>query len=72
MTGFLSKRIALKVAVTRSENVLFAGTSVQLSAWTFYRLGTVKGLILSRAIHDLCLYKQLVCSCFPSYLARSL
>ena len=36
---FLSKCIALKVAVTGPENIQFAGASVHLSAGKFYRLG---------------------------------
>ena len=37
--GLLSQCIAFKVAVTGLEDILFAGTSLRLSAWTFYRLG---------------------------------
>ena len=31
--------MALKVDVTGTENVLFAGVSAHLSAWKVYRLG---------------------------------
>ena len=34
-----SKRIALKLDVTGPENILFAGTSLHLSARKFYTLG---------------------------------
>ena len=33
------KHVALKADVVGVENILFAGVSVHLSAWKFYRLG---------------------------------
>ena len=39
MKRFTSKRIALRVDVIGPENILFAGTYVQLSARKFFRLG---------------------------------
>jgi len=37
--GFSSERTALKVDVTKRENILFAGASVYLSVLKFNRLG---------------------------------
>ena len=41
--GSPSDRIALKVDVTGPENILFAGTSMHLSAQKCYRLGQLSG-----------------------------
>jgi len=38
--GLSSQRIALKVDVIEPENILFAGTSLHLSARKLYRLGS--------------------------------
>jgi len=37
--GLSSQHIVLKIDVIGPENIPFAGISVDLSAWKFYRLG---------------------------------
>ena len=64
--GFSSKLVALKVGVSQDWNVLFAGTSVHLSAQHFYRLGQWRGKSQTELAPSWCcwslLHRAILCS----------